>query len=88
MKINDLFKFLLFTVQALVDSPNDIQIRVEETDEKVMFIVAPRQEEVGQLIGERGCIANAIRVLLRSLSTKWKLKKVYLYITEPKDFKE
>ena len=88
MDYSTILRFLLSTVEILVDSPNDIQIRKEETEEKVLYIISPKAEEVGQLVGEKGCIANSLRTILRSISQKYGLKKLYLVVVEPKEFIE
>jgi predicted RNA-binding protein YlqC (UPF0109 family) len=66
----------------LVDTPQALVIVCHEKDDKIFFILSSKNKgEIGQLIGERGNIANSLRVLLRAVSRKMRTKEVSLAVT-------
>lgn len=57
-------------VRALVDNPNEVQVRQIEGEKTVIVEVKVAPADLGKVIGKQGRIANAIRVLTRAAATK------------------
>ncbi|HET7616096.1 MAG TPA: KH domain-containing protein [Bacillales bacterium] len=68
-------------VKALVDHPEDVRIN-EVTDERsVTYKLSVRQEDMGNVIGKKGRIAQAIRTVLNAAGSS-ENKRVFLDIEE------
>lgn len=60
-----------YIVQALVSNPADVKITSEDESDKVVIIkVQVNPDDVGKVIGKGGRIANAIRSIVKSASSK------------------
>ncbi|SEP56481.1 KH domain-containing protein [Piscibacillus halophilus] len=53
-------------VQPLVDHPEEVQVTVEETDEKIRYHLTVNENDVGKVIGKNGRIAKAIRTVVHA----------------------
>ena len=51
-------------VYPLVDHPDQIEVTVEETDEKIRYHLTVHSDDVGKVIGKNGRIAKAIRTVV------------------------
>ncbi|WP_054751535.1 KH domain-containing protein [Piscibacillus salipiscarius] len=56
-------------VQPLVDYPEEVQVTVEETDEKIRYHLTVNENDVGKVIGKNGRIAKAIRTVVHAASS-------------------
>lgn len=72
-------ELLGFVVERLVDNPDAIEIRVDESAEalKLQLKVAP--DDLGKVIGRQGRTARSMRTLFNSLSP---MRPVELEIVE------
>lgn len=61
---------LLAMVKPLVAYPQDILVRIEETEEFVEYHLVLNAEDVGRVIGRQGRVAHAIRTILYSVKDK------------------
>lgn len=60
-----------YIVEALVNNPSDVNVFSENESERVVLIkVQVNPNDVGKVIGKNGRIANAIRTLVKSASSK------------------
>jgi predicted RNA-binding protein YlqC (UPF0109 family) len=73
--ILDLIKAI---ISALVDSPDRVDYFVHELDDKVVYYVTPLSTELGQVIGQKGMLANSIRNVVKCASRKHGGKYVYI----------
>jgi predicted RNA-binding protein YlqC (UPF0109 family) len=62
--------FLEFVAKNLVDHPEQVNIEMEDKDEKTVFRLTVAQGDVGKIIGRDGKTASAVRVLLRAVAAK------------------
>jgi len=62
-KLSDWLKLV---VGGLVNNPDEVRIVATEDEQGVLFTVNVAKEDTGKVIGKKGSIAEAIRVLLRS----------------------
>ena len=58
-----------YIVQRLVDNPDQVTVSAVETDRAVVYEVTVAEEDLGQVIGRGGRIANALRTLVRAVPT-------------------
>ena len=74
--------FLEFTVKALVDNPDAVQV-VRTVDEMgVLLTLTVHPDDMGKIIGKSGKTAESLRVLLRVVGMKHNAR-VNLKINEP-----
>ena len=66
-------------VYPLVDHPDQIEVTVEETDEKIRYHLTVHSDDVGKAIGKNGRIAKAIRTVVYAAGSDTN-KRVYLDI--------
>ena len=63
-------KLLEYLVKALVDFPEEVQIRAVEGEKSTILELKVRTEDIGKVIGKHGRIAKAIRTILNASATK------------------
>jgi uncharacterized protein len=68
-------------VKALVDNPDQVQVRAIEGEQVTVFELRVHPSDLGQVIGHHGRIANAIRTILGAVGMKLH-KRVTLEILE------
>ncbi|MCP4640490.1 MAG: KH domain-containing protein [bacterium] len=56
--------------KKLVDHPEDVQVRVIESDEEQCYELRVHEEDMGKVIGKSGRTAKAMRTLLNSAASK------------------
>lgn len=73
-----------YVVKALVDNPNQVKVNLTEESERVTIInVEVAGDDLGKVIGKGGRIANSIRTLVKSASSKSK-KRFIVKINQQK----
>ena len=75
-------EFIDFLVKSLVDHPDDVKTERKVDEMGVLITLSVNAEDMGQIIGQRGSTARAIRSLLRIVGTK-NDARVNLRIEEP-----
>src|SRR3954463_10581656 len=75
-------QFLEYVVKALVDHPDDVQIKRTVDEMGVLMTLDVSPEDMGKVIGRQGNTAKAIRILLRVVGMK-NNARVNLKINEP-----
>ncbi|MFC0014317.1 MULTISPECIES: KH domain-containing protein [Allobacillus] len=66
-------------VLPLVDHPDQVEVTVEETNEKIRYHLTVHSDDVGKVIGKNGRIAKAIRTVVYAAGSDTN-KRVYLDI--------
>ena len=66
-------EMLEYIVKSLVSNPDAVEISVENQGKTKVFKVKVDAKDLGNVIGRGGNIANAIRTVVRSTSTKERL---------------
>ena len=66
-------EMLEYIVKNLVSNPDAVEISVENQGKTKVFKVKVESKDLGNVIGRGGSIANAIRTVVRSTSTKERL---------------
>jgi len=76
-------KFLLSTVQELVDFPNDVEVTRKMDELGVLLTLKVNPADMGKVIGREGNTAKALRILIRIVGMKDK-ERVNLKIVDPR----
>jgi len=74
--------FIEYVVKALVDHPEEVDVREVDGERVVVFELRLNQGDVGKVIGKSGRTITAIRTLLTSAAAK-QGKRAMLEIIEP-----
>jgi predicted RNA-binding protein YlqC (UPF0109 family) len=69
----DLNELVENMVKALVDEPNSIDLKRNDSDEVVIFELRVSKNDLGKVIGKKGRTASAMRTILSAASRKHKL---------------
>jgi len=65
--VKDLVEYI---AKKLVEHPDDVQVTLEESDNKQEYKLRVHEEDMGRVIGKSGRTAKAIRTLLSSAAAK------------------
>lgn len=68
-------------VKALVDNPDQVQVRMIEGEQTMVFEVRVHPNDLGKIIGREGRTAKAIRTILGAAGMKLR-KRIALEILE------
>ena len=74
--------FVEYVVKALVDHPEEVDVREVDGERVVVFELRLNQTDIGKVIGKSGRTITAIRTLLTSSAAK-QGKRAMLEIIEP-----
>ena len=74
--------FVEFVVKALVDHPEQVDVKEVDGERTVVFELRLNQSDIGKVIGKSGRTITAIRSLLTSAAAK-QGKRAMLEIIEP-----
>ena len=77
-------EFVEYVVKALVDNPDQVDVKEVDGERVVVFELRLNQSDVGKIIGKSGRTITAIRTLLTSAAAK-QGKRAMLEIIEPGD---
>ena len=70
-------KELLITIaQGLVEEPEKVSVTEDEINEEgvVVYHLHVAEDDMGRVIGKQGCIAKAIRTVMRSTANRRNMK--------------
>ncbi|MGO9622715.1 MAG: KH domain-containing protein [Desulfobaccales bacterium] len=70
-----------FMAQALVDNPEEVQVKEIEGEQTSVIELKVAKEDLGKVIGKQGRTARAMRTILSAASTKIR-KRAVLEILE------
>ena len=59
---------LLDIAKAIVDSPEEVKVAVEEDERSITLILTVAPDDMGMVIGRHGKIAKAIRTVIKAAS--------------------
>lgn len=63
-----------YIVKCLVDNPDAVAISSEREGSGINIVVTVAEEDVGKVIGKNGRIAQSIRAIVKSVSSKEKIR--------------
>ena len=64
--MSSLKETLLDIAKAIVDSPDEVQVTVEEDERSVTLTLTVAPDDMGMVIGRHGRIAKAIRTVIKA----------------------
>lgn len=66
-------ELIVILAKALVDKPEEVNVTLETQDDGTLnYQIKVASEDVGKVIGKKGRIANALRVIIKAAATKEK----------------
>ena len=74
-------ELILVMAKALVDKPDEVEIREIEGDVTTILELKVAKDDLGKVIGKQGKTAHAMRAILNATATKLK-KRAVLEIIE------
>jgi len=74
-------ELILVMARALVDKPDEVEIKQIEGDVTTILELKVAKEDLGKVIGKQGKTAHAMRSILNATATKLK-KRAVLEIVE------
>ena len=74
-------ELILVMARALVDKPDEVEVREIKGGITVIFELKVAKEDLGKIIGKQGKTAHAMRTILNGTATKLK-KRAVLEIIE------
>jgi predicted RNA-binding protein YlqC (UPF0109 family) len=74
-------ELILVMARALVDKPDEVEIREIQGDVTTILELKVAKEDLGKVIGKQGKTAHAMRSILNATATKLK-KRAVLEIVE------
>ena len=74
-------ELILVMARALVDKPDEVEIKEIEGDVTTILELKVSKEDLGKVIGKQGKTAHAMRSILNATATKLK-KRAVLEIVE------
>jgi len=64
-------ELIVILAKALVDKPEEVNVTLETLDDGTLnYQIKVASEDVGKVIGKKGRIANALRVIIKAAATK------------------
>jgi hypothetical protein len=61
---------LEFIAKALVDEPDSVDVKEIGEGRSVILQLKVAESDIGKVIGKKGRIANALRVIIKAVATK------------------
>ena len=80
-------EFVEYLVKKMVEHPDAVTVNMIEHDRGTLYEVHVATSDMGRVIGREGRVANAIRILAKSLAKK-QGKRVQVEIVQPVDADE
>ncbi len=65
-----MLELIKYIVEHLAEEKDQIEYRVEETEEEITVTVLLADSDMGKVIGKQGKIAKALRTLVRATTPK------------------
>ncbi len=69
-------ELITFIAKALVDSPDQVEVREVEGEQSSVIELRVAKEDLGKVIGKQGRTARSMRTILSAASTKLRKRAV------------
>lgn len=63
-------ELLMSIVKELVDHPEDVEVQSVDGERTTVLELKVHQEDIGKVIGRKGRIINALRIIIKSAAVK------------------
>ena len=67
---NEMKELVEFNASSIVSEPEQVEVTVEETNNRVDLRLSVAPDDVGMVIGRRGRLANSLRSLIKVMGTR------------------
>lgn len=67
---NEMKELVEFIASSIVSEPEQVEVTVEETNNRVDLRLSVAPDDVGMVIGRRGRLANSVRSLIKVMGTR------------------
>ncbi len=75
-------EFIEVAVKQLVDKPDEVQINIVETEQRVIYELTVGEGDYGKVIGKRGRNISALRTIVFAINAKQGGKRARLDIID------
>ena len=72
--VQDIEDVIMTVIEAIVDFPEQVKVVCDSSEKSFNYEVSVHADDVGKIIGKEGRVANALRVLVRTLGAKHKVR--------------
>lgn len=83
--MSEIEELISHIIRSIVDSPELIQIDVQDLENGTLYEVTVSKEDVGKIIGKKGRIAGAIRTISKAAGAKRGVRVMFNVMNEPLD---
>ena len=59
-----------YIARSLVDDPTEVEVTVRDSGQEIRVELRVAEEDMGRVIGRQGRVANAMRTLMRVISSR------------------
>ena len=59
-----------YIARSMVDDPTEVEVTVRDTGREMRVELRVAEEDMGRVIGRQGRVANAMRTLMRVISSR------------------
>lgn len=74
--MDNLKKLVQSMAEALVDHPDQVDVKIVEGEQTTVFELKVAKEDLGKIIGKEGRTARSLRTILSAASAKLKMRSV------------
>jgi len=75
-------EFIEVAVKQLVDKPDEVQINIVETEQRIIYELTVGEGDYGKVIGKRGRNISALRTIVFAINAKQGGKRARLDIID------
>jgi predicted RNA-binding protein YlqC (UPF0109 family) len=75
-EVEEIKRFVNLCVLAVVDCPDQVEIRVTQGEQTTVFDLFCAKEDIGKVIGQKGRNIMSMRTLMNALAVKLKVRCV------------
>lgn len=80
-KTNLMKDTLTYIISSIVEKPEAVEVKTEENDGVLNFIITVDKEDMGRIIGKQGKVIKSIRNVMKIPAIK-QGKKIYISLSE------
>ncbi len=75
-------ELIMSIVKPIVDHPEDVQVRIDESEKRITYHLSVHENDIGKVIGRQGRVAKAIRTVVYAAAGSKQHKRIFLEIDE------
>jgi uncharacterized protein len=74
--VNEMIPLVIIIAKALVNTPAEVSVSHRSGDQTVVIELRVGKKDLGQVIGKHGRTADALRTIVRAVSTRHQVRSV------------